>query len=114
MSIAREDYIQRQIGLLAEALRRLRAMLGGGASSEEVIEGIRAAEGELLGSKASVVRVLDSATAARLVNSPEAVRGWIQLLGVEAEAHRQAGALDRAHAVEVRAEQLRHAIESAS
>ena len=66
MSVAREDYIQRQIGLLAEAIRRLRGMLGGEASPEVVIAEIRAAEAELLGTKAPVVRILDSATAARL------------------------------------------------
>ena len=109
MSIAREDYIQRQIGLLAEAIRRLRGMMGAGAPIEEIIAGVRSAELELLGSRAQVVRMLDATTAARLVNSPEAVRQWVQLLGVEAEAYRQAGAMAEAGAVEERAAGLHRA-----
>lgn len=109
MSVAREDYIQRQIGLLAEAVRRLRGMLGGGASPEIVIAEIRAAEAELLGTKAPVVRVLDSATAARLLNSPEAVRLWSELLRLEADAYRQAGSATRAEAIDTRAAELSRA-----
>ena len=113
MSIAREDYIQRQISLLAEAIRRLRGMMGDGAPIEEIIAGIRSAEVDLLGPRAQVVRVLDAATAARLVNSPEAVRQWVQLLGVEAEAYRQAGAVAQAGMVEERAAGLLLAADSA-
>ena len=111
MSIAREDYIQRQISLLAEAIRRLRGMMGAGAPVEEIVAGIRSAEAELLGAKAPVVTMLDPVTAARLVGSPEAVRQWVQLLGVEAEAYRQAGATAQAGAVEARAAGLARAAE---
>ncbi len=110
MSIAREDYIQRQISMLAEAIRRLRGMMGSGAAIEEIVTGVRAAESDLLGTKAPIVRVLDAATAARLVNSPEAVRQWVKLLGVEAEAYRQAGAVAEAGVVEGRAAELIRAV----
>lgn len=110
MSMAREGYIQRQITMLAEAMLRLRGMMGAGASIEEIIAGIRSAEVDLLGPQAPVVRMLDPLTAARLVNSPEAVRRWVQLLGLEAEAYRQAGAVAEAAAVEERAAGLDRAV----
>ena len=103
MSIAREGYIQRQISMLAEAMLKLRGMMGAGAPIEEIIAGIRSAEADLLGPQAPVVRMLDPVTAARLVNSPEAVRQWVKLLGVEAEAYRQAGAMAEAAAIDERA-----------
>lgn len=110
MATARDDYLLRQLALVAEALRRLRARLGGGASAEEVMPALRAAEGELLGARAPLLRALDPATAAGLLGSPEAVRLWSELLRLEAEAHRQAGAVAAAEAATARAAALERTV----
>ena len=106
MATARDDFLLRQLGLVAEALRRLRARLGGGASAEEVMPAIRAAEGELLGTRTPLLRSLDAATAASLLGSTEAVGLWVELLRLEAQAHRAAGDERAAQAVEHRAMRL--------
>ena len=106
MATARDDYLLRQLSLVAEALRRLRARLGGGASAEEVMPAIRLAEGELLGPRMQLLRALDAATAARLLGSAEALGLWVELLRLEAQAHRAAGHEVAARAVEGRAMQL--------
>ena len=114
MSIAREGYIQRQISLMAEAMLRLRGMMGAGTPIEEIIAGIRSAELELLGPQAPVVRMLDPITASRLVGSPQVVRHWVELLGVEAEAYRQAGAMAEAAAIRERAESLSRTVDGSA
>lgn len=110
MATARDDFLLRQLALVAEALRRLRAQLGGGASAEEVMPALRAAEGELLGARAPLLRALDPTSAASLLGSPETVRLWSELLRLESEVHRQAGAVTAAEVSAARAAALERAV----
>ncbi|HEU4629914.1 MAG TPA: hypothetical protein VFS08_09205 [Gemmatimonadaceae bacterium] len=109
MPSARDDFFVRTIREVAEAVRRIRARLGGGASADEVVPEIQAAEGMLLGGRGALLRVLDARSAAQLLGDPDAARLWVELLRLEAEAHRRGGREAAAQALEARAaELLRH------
>lgn len=106
MPAARDDYLLRMISQIAAAVARLRARLGGGATADELIPEIRAAEGELLGPRAQLLRSVDAATAAQLLGTPEAVRVWTELLRLEANVLRASGDEAAAEHVEARVLQL--------
>ena len=94
------------ISQVAAAIARLRARLGGGATSEELLPEIRAAEGELLGPRGQLLRSVDAGTAAHLLGSPEAVRVWVDLLRLEADVLRTNGDIEAAQLIEARVLQL--------
>lgn len=110
MPSARDDYLLRMISQVAAAVARLRARLGGGATAEEIIPEIRAAERELLGSRGELLRSVDAATAAQLLGTPEAVRLWSALLRLEADALSAGGDAARAEPIAMRASQLDQAV----
>lgn len=100
------DYILRMIAAAAAAVARLRERLVGGAQPDEIVQGARAAQTELLGKDASLLRALDPGTAAQLLADKKRLGVWADLLRVEAEAHRQAGRADEASTLERHAQEL--------
>ena len=94
------------ISQVAAAVARLRARLGGGATTEELLPEIRSAESELLGPRGQLLRAVDAGTAAQLLGSPEAVRVWMDLMRLEADVLRSNGDVDAAEAIEARIRQL--------
>ena len=109
MPAARDDYLIRLITQAAAVLRRLRERLVGGASGEEVAREAGTAIGELLGTQAGILGMLDATSAAKLLGDSERVAVWAGLLRVEADALRQSGAVARATALEARAASLEQA-----
>lgn len=105
MPSARDDFFLRTIREVAEAVRRIRARLGGGASADDVLPEIQTTESTLLGGRGALLRVLDARSAAQLLGH-EAARLWVELLRLEAEAHRRGGREEAARAVEARAAEL--------
>ena len=99
------DYILRMIAAAAAAVARLRGKLAGGEAAAEVVQLARAAQGELLGKDAALLRALDPASAARMLGA-ERIPAWADLLQVEAEALRANGRADDAAAAESRASAL--------
>ena len=82
-----EDYLLRIIRQAGEALRRLRHRLTGGADTPEIVRmDAVAATDALLGSQATVLGLLDAASAVRMVGHPAIVDVWVALLEVEAGA----------------------------
>lgn len=100
------DYILRLIAAASAAVARLRERLTGGAQPDEIVQAARAAQGELLGKDAGILRAVDPASAARLLGDTQRLAVWADLLRVEAEGHRRAGRSDEASALERRADAL--------
>ena len=100
------DYMMRMIAAAAAIVARLRSRLLGGAAPDEIVKEARAAQVELLGPEASLLRALDPASAAHAIGDPERLSAWADLLRVEAEALRAAGDARGAEAIEQRADQL--------
>lgn len=101
-----QDYILRMIAAAAAAVARLRERLVGGAQPDEIVRESRAAQTEVLGKDAGILRPLDPASAVQLLADKKRLEVWADLLRVEAEAHRKAGRVDDAVALERRADAL--------
>jgi hypothetical protein len=97
------DYILRMIAAAAAAAARLRERLVGGAQPDEIVQAARAAQGELLGKDAMLLRALDPASAAHVLGDRERITAWVELLHVESEALRKAGREDEATMLDARA-----------
>jgi hypothetical protein len=100
------DYLLRLINQASIALARLRERLLGGTTPDEIIAAARAAQGELLGKDAAMLRLLDPASAAHVLGDKELLAMWAELLRLEADAHRKARRIDAAQALEGRAQAL--------
>ncbi len=100
------DYLLRMIAIAAAAVARLRERLRGGAQASEVIKEAQAAQGQLLGKDAALLRALDPASAVHALGDKERLAVWAELLRVEAEAERAAGRIAEADALERRANAL--------
>lgn len=96
------DFILRLIAAAAAAVGRLRSRLAGGGSPDEIVRDARAAQGELLGKDAQLLRMLDPASAAHALGDPARLKEWVELLRIEADAHRAAGRVDDAVMIETR------------
>lgn len=103
---ARDDYLIRQIQQAAEAARRVRERLLGGATAPDVLPEIRAAERELLGAQGELLKRLDARSAGELLGDPQRLRAWAALLHAEAEAYGRDGRADLATRATQRAEGL--------
>ena len=114
MPSARDDYLMRLIRQIAEVLRTLRGRLDGGDSAAELLPEIRAAEDELLGGRAAMLRMLDPRTAAQIMGGSDAVRVWAGLLRLEADALRRDGQAGAASAVAARAAALERLVPPAA
>lgn len=97
------DYLLRMIAQAAAAIARLREMLTGGTAPEEILQQARAAETELLGKDAMLLRMLDPSSAAHTLGDPKRLEQWKELLLIEAEALRRLGRDAEAHALESKA-----------
>ena len=105
-----EDYLLRMIRQAAELLRQLRRrLLGGEQSAESIRQDAAAAIDLLLGGQATVLGVLDPASAVQLVGHPALVELWTALLDVEADAAEASGDAAMALRRRARAEALRGA-----
>lgn len=100
------DFILRLINQASIALARLRERLIGGSQPDEIVQASRAAQGELLGKDAALLRALDPASAAHVIGDKQVIAMWADLLRLEAEAHRKAGRTEEAAALERRANSL--------
>jgi hypothetical protein len=100
------DYILRLIAAAAAAVAALRSRLAGGGSPDEIVREAQAAQGELLGKDAQLLRMLDPTSAAHTLGDKARLREWAALLRVEAAAHRSAGRETQAAALEARADVL--------
>jgi hypothetical protein len=87
-----EDYLLRMIRQAAELLRQLRRrLLGGEQSAATIRQDAAAAIDLLLGAQATVLGMLDPASAVQLVGHPALVELWTALLDVEADAAEASG-----------------------
>jgi hypothetical protein len=100
------DYLLRMINQASIALARLRERLLGGTTPDEIIAAVRAAQGELLGKDAAMLRMLDPASAAHVIGDKQQIAMWAELLRLEAEALRKAGRIEEADNLERRADAL--------
>ena len=115
MSTEEKDYLLRMIALAAAALRRLRERLAGHAGSPaDVVRDAGAAQGELLGSDATLLAALDPVSLARILAHRDRVALYADLLEVEAEAHRRLNDLERAKGLSRRAAALRASLDTGS
>lgn len=96
------DYLLRLIAAVAATVARLRERLAGGAAPAEIVAEVRAAQGELLGKDAALLRAVDPASAARMLGRAERLTAWVDLLRIEADALRAAGHTDEAIRIEQR------------
>ena len=99
------DYLLRMIAAAAMAAR-LRERLIGGDPPDAIVREARAAQGELLGKDAMLLRMLDPRSAAQTLADPQRLEQWRALLRVEADALRAAGQESQALAVESRLQGL--------
>ena len=114
MASAREDYLIRMLKEMSAILRRLRERLAGASGEEARAPAELAAIGretddaiaQLLGEKAGVLRMLDAATAARLVGRFETVTLWADFVRVQGEAARLTGDTAAAASLLARADAL--------
>jgi hypothetical protein len=106
MPAARDDYLLRLITQAAAAIRRFRERLRGSANADEIVRDAGAAIGELLGPQRSMLDLLDARSAASLLGKDDRVRYWIDLLRIQAEAHRAAGHDEQAVPLEAKAAAL--------
>jgi hypothetical protein len=108
MPLHQRDYILRLIEEAGAAIARLRVMLGAGDASEleTVVQEAEAAQAALLPTVWPSVRLLDPRSAVMLIGDTRRVRAWAELLRIQADAHRQAGAVDQAARLTTRAEAL--------
>lgn len=101
-----EDFLLRQVAGVAAALGRILGLRQGGAAEAARVE-LQGAYALLLGSRSELLRRVDAATAAALIDAPEAIRALADLVTEEAEqepdAHRRANLRRRAAALEAEA-----------
>lgn len=101
------EYMLRMIAAAAAMVARLRERLAAcSVVADEVLKDARAAQEELLGRDAGLLRALDPASAAQLIASTAFLEAWADLMRVEADALRAAGRQEEAAAVDARVQQL--------
>jgi hypothetical protein len=103
----RQDYLLRQVKAAAEMLARIVNLRSSG-NTEEARAQLQAAYDSLLGSRGDLIRGLDSAAAATLLTSPEAILALARLTNEEAEQH-----WDRDQSRELRLRAMELGIEAA-
>ncbi|HJU72820.1 MAG TPA: hypothetical protein VJ717_03670 [Gemmatimonadaceae bacterium] len=108
MLTERRDYLLRLIQQAAAAIRRLREMLTGDASAEDVAREAEESIVSLLGgpSQSQLLERVDAATAVQLLGDAERLRLWIELLRVQADAHVKHGTVGQSERLLSRAAAL--------
>lgn len=79
-----DDFILRQVAAVAAALARILGLRRGGAV-EEARSALDRAYLEFLGPRSDLLRTVDAATAAALIDAPDAIRALARLAAEEAE-----------------------------
>ena len=97
-----EDFLLRQVAAVGAALARILGLRRGGAA-DEARAALDHAYGLLLGTRSDLLRTIDVASAAALVDAPDAILALAQLSAEEAEQDDDA---DRRAALRVRAAAL--------
>lgn len=101
-----EDFLLRQVAGVAAALARILGLRQRGAVDAARVE-LEGAYALLLGARSELLRRVDAATAAALIDAPEAIRALARLAAEEAEqeqdADRRAALGRRAAALEAEA-----------
>ncbi len=100
-----DDFVMRQIRLLAQTLARICGLQAMGDAMAADAE-LSAARATLLGGRADLIDHLDPASGAELLAEPNAILAAAELCAMEAELLRMRGAGDRAGALDCRALQF--------
>jgi hypothetical protein len=79
-----EDFLLRQVAGVAAALGRILRLRQGGAAEAARLE-LEGAFALLLGTGSDLLRAVDAATAAALLDAPDAIRALARLVAEEAE-----------------------------
>lgn len=105
-SSEKRDFILRMIAQLRQLAEALVGKVRQNEDSAELQAQARESLNALLGPMADVVQRLDSASAAQMVNDPDVLTAWAQVVAAEAEVHRAAGDAAAANALTRRALEL--------
>lgn len=79
-----EDFLLRQVAAVGAALARILGLRRGGAVYEARVE-LERAYTALLGTRSDLLRTVDVATVAALIDAPDAIRALARLAAEEAE-----------------------------
>ncbi|HKP75960.1 MAG TPA: hypothetical protein VJT67_10485 [Longimicrobiaceae bacterium] len=90
-SSEKKDYILRLIEQMRRLVEALLHKVRTGDDAQPDLAGARQTLGQLLGPLAGIAPRMDSATAAQMVNDPDVLGAWAELLAAEAEVARAAG-----------------------
>jgi hypothetical protein len=105
-SSEKRDYILRMIAQVRRLVEALMGKVRSGEDAAELLAQARASVAGLLGPMGDVAQRLDSATAAQMVNDPDILTAWAQVVAAEAEVRRAAGDAPGADALARRALEL--------
>jgi hypothetical protein len=105
-SSEKRDYILRMIAQIRQMVEALTGKVRQGEDTAELLARARESVAALLGPMADVAQRLDSASAAQMVNDPDVLTAWAQVVAAEAEVHRAAGGAASADALTRRALEL--------
>jgi hypothetical protein len=105
-SSEKRDYILRMIAQIRQMVDALVGKARQGEDTAELLAQARESVAVLLGPMADVAQRLDSASAAQMVNDPDILSAWAQVVAAEAEVHRAARDAASADALSRRALEL--------
>lgn len=105
-SSEKRDYILRMIAQIRQMVQALVGRARQGEDTAELLAQARESLAGLLGPMADVAQRLDSASAAQMVNDPDVLATWAQVVAAEAEVYRAAGDAASADALTRRALEL--------
>jgi hypothetical protein len=105
-SSEKRDYILRMIAQVRQLVAALMGKVRENQDAAELLAQARESIHELLGPMADVAQRLDSASAAQMVNDPNVLAAWAEVVAAEAEVHRAAGDDASADALSRRALEL--------
>jgi hypothetical protein len=103
-----EDYLLRIIKQAAEALRRLRELLQGSATTSDTVHAdTQQAISHLLGDQAALLSRLDARTAVQLLGNAQKQQLWADLLELQADSCAALDRPDQASTLRARAASVR-------
>jgi hypothetical protein len=105
-SSEKRDYILRMIAQLRQMVDAVMGKARNGEDTTELLAQARESLSGVLGPMGQVAQRLDSASAAQMVNDPELLSIWAQVIAAESEAHRAGGDAPNADALARRALEL--------
>jgi hypothetical protein len=105
-SSEKRDYILRMIAQIRQMVDAVMGRVRTGEDAAELLAQARESLNGVLGPMGDVAQRLDSASAAQMVNDPDILAIWAQVLEAQAHAHRAAGDAPSADALALRALEL--------